>query len=120
MKVKDFFTTVDEFTPTNKSVPSHQHVPKNHSESAVKRKQITSPTKKMFTINIHVEKPDIILLEDMDDINSNCIILNVNTVYFSFFFIYCCICLCYCILFLLFARTISLSDRITAESTFDG
>ncbi|XP_043520217.1 vacuolar protein sorting-associated protein 13 isoform X6 [Frieseomelitta varia] len=74
MKVKDFFT-VDE-PPTNKSVP--QHVPKNHGESAVKKKQITSSTKKMFTINIHVEKPDIILLEDMDDINSNCIILNTE------------------------------------------
>ncbi|KAK9299462.1 hypothetical protein QLX08_007488 [Tetragonisca angustula] len=74
MKVKDFFT-VDE-PPTNKSVP--QHVPKNHGESAVKKKQITSSTKKMFTINIHVEKPDIILLEDMDDINSNCVILNTE------------------------------------------
>lgn len=74
MKVKDFFT-VDE-PPTNKSMS--QHVPKNHGESAVKKKQITSSTKKMFTINIHVEKPDIILLEDMDDINSNCVILNTE------------------------------------------
>lgn len=87
MKVKDFFT-VDE-PPTNKSVP--QHVPKNHGESAVKKKQITSSTKKMFTINIHVEKPDIILLEDMDDINSNCVILNVICTFHFFKNCYICI-----------------------------
>lgn len=72
MKVKDFFTT-DE-PSTNKTVQ-----PKNYNESAVKKKQTVSPTKKMFTVNVHIEKPDIILLEDMDDINSNCIILNVTS-----------------------------------------
>ncbi|XP_068984481.1 intermembrane lipid transfer protein Vps13 isoform X1 [Bombus flavifrons] len=71
MKVKDFFTT-DE-PSTSKTVQ-----PKNYNESAVKKKQTVSPTKKMFTVNVHIEKPDIILLEDMDDINSNCIILNTE------------------------------------------
>lgn len=32
----------------------------------------------MTTINIHAEKSDIILLQDMDDINSNCIVLNTE------------------------------------------
>ncbi|XP_026298323.1 vacuolar protein sorting-associated protein 13 isoform X3 [Apis mellifera] len=72
MKIKDFFT-IDNLS--NK--PVTQHV-KSYSEPIVKKKQIVSPTKKMFTINIHIEKPDIILLEDMDDINSNCIILNTE------------------------------------------
>lgn len=82
MKIKDFFT-IDNLS--NK--PVTQHV-KSYSEPIVKKKQIVSPTKKMFTINIHIEKPDIILLEDMDDINSNCIILNVIFIlYFFFFFI---------------------------------
>lgn len=80
MKIKDFFAIDNS---SNK--PVSQHV---KNEPIVKKKQIVSSTKTMFTINIHIEKPDIILLEDMDDINSNCIILNVIfTLYFFFFFI---------------------------------
>ncbi|OAD52957.1 Vacuolar protein sorting-associated protein 13A, partial [Eufriesea mexicana] len=74
MKVKDFFTI--DAPSTNKS--ASQHAPKNYNESIVKKKRSTTPTKKMFTINVHIEKPDIILLENMDDINSNCIILNTE------------------------------------------
>ncbi|CAK9800782.1 Intermembrane lipid transfer protein Vps13, partial [Anthophora quadrimaculata] len=75
MKIKDFFTI--EASSTSKSAP--QHVAKSHNEPMVKKKQVAAPpTKRMFTVNIHVEKPDIILLEDMDDINSNCIILNTE------------------------------------------
>lgn len=33
----------------------------------------------MMTLNVRVEKPDIILVESMDDINCNAIILNVST-----------------------------------------
>lgn len=81
MKIKDFFAIDNS---SNK--PVSQHV---KNEPIVKKKQIVSSTKTMFTINIHIEKPDIILLEDMDDINSNCIILNVIfTLYFFFFFYY--------------------------------
>ncbi|CAL7938935.1 unnamed protein product [Xylocopa violacea] len=76
MKIKDFFAT-DETPPANK--PASQHVSKSYGETVVKKKQsTTSSVKRMFTVNIHVEKPDFILLEDMDDINSNCIILNTE------------------------------------------
>lgn len=78
MKVKDFFTI--ETPQANKPAP--QHISKNYSESMSRRRQTTvTPVKRMFTVNVHVEKPDIILLEDMDDINSNCIILNVIYAY---------------------------------------
>lgn len=83
MKIKDFFAIDNS---SNKSVSQHVK-----NEPIVKKKQIVSPTKTMFTINIHIEKPDIILLEDMDDINSNCIILNVIfTLYFFFFYYNTC------------------------------
>ncbi|XP_076681161.1 vacuolar protein sorting 13C isoform X2 [Andrena cerasifolii] len=72
MKVKDFFAI--EAPPSSKA--ALQSLPKN--EAATKKKQPAAPNKKMFTINLHVEKPDIILLEDMDDVNSNCMILNTE------------------------------------------
>lgn len=71
MKVKDFFTI--EAPPSTKTVVS-----KNYNEPVMKKKQPPAPpNKKMSTISLYVEEPNIILLEDMDDINSNCIILNV-------------------------------------------
>ena len=48
------------------------------------QQQSAAPTFKMLTVILHVEKPDIILLEDIDDINSNCIeyrIVAENTYY---------------------------------------
>nr|XP_034187905.1 vacuolar protein sorting-associated protein 13 isoform X3 [Osmia lignaria] len=76
MKVKDFFT-IEETPAPNKAIS--QNTSKSHNESMIKKKQSTAtPIKKMLTINVHIEKPDIILLEDMDDINSNCIILNTE------------------------------------------
>ncbi|XP_076225482.1 vacuolar protein sorting 13C isoform X3 [Nomia melanderi] len=77
MKVKDFFAI--EEAPSNKAVS--QGVAKNYGETATKKKQTPAAmSKKMLTINLHIEKPDIILLEDMDDINSNCIILNTELI----------------------------------------
>ncbi|XP_076380466.1 vacuolar protein sorting 13C isoform X3 [Megalopta genalis] len=70
MKLKDFFTTEEE---ASISKPTHQGVAKKKHTPA-------APNKTMFTINLHIEKPDIILLEDMDDINSNCLILNTELI----------------------------------------
>ncbi|XP_076249315.1 vacuolar protein sorting 13C isoform X2 [Calliopsis andreniformis] len=75
MKVKDFFTI--EAAPSAKTGVSHT-VTKGYTDPTIRKKQPVTPSKKMFTINLHIEKPDIILLEDMDDINSNCIILNTE------------------------------------------
>nr|XP_012140992.1 PREDICTED: vacuolar protein sorting-associated protein 13C isoform X2 [Megachile rotundata] len=77
MKVKDFFVT--ESPPASSSKTISQNVSKSYNEPVSKKKQTpATPIKKMLTINVHIEKPDIILLEDMDDINSNCIILNTE------------------------------------------
>ncbi|XP_043479643.1 vacuolar protein sorting-associated protein 13 isoform X2 [Leptopilina heterotoma] len=70
MKVKDFFAA-DE--TSKQAIQASQKVP----ETIVKKKTMQTPGElPKLTINLHVEKPDIILLEDMDDIDSNCIILN--------------------------------------------
>ena len=42
------------------------------------------PSSSMMTVNIRVEKPDIILVENMDDIDTNAIIFNVCTMKFKF------------------------------------
>ncbi|XP_076294775.1 vacuolar protein sorting 13C isoform X2 [Lasioglossum baleicum] len=77
MKVKDFFTIEEAST----SKTTSQAVSKNYTETVPRKRQTPAPpNKKMFTINLHVEKPDIILLEDMDDINSNCVILNTELI----------------------------------------
>lgn len=77
MKIKDFF----EVPQSSQAGPSYATQQKSVSDQAVKKRSapqtpVSEPV--MFTINLHVEKPDIILLEDMDNINSNCIVLNVS------------------------------------------
>ncbi|XP_025156985.1 vacuolar protein sorting-associated protein 13 isoform X1 [Harpegnathos saltator] len=81
MKIKDFF---DVDTTNNKNTAIAQSTSKYYNEQiALKKKQTSqqaaaASSPKMLTVYLHVEKPDIILLEDMDDINSNCIVLNTE------------------------------------------
>lgn len=74
MKIKDFFDvdTVNKTAVTSTS-KIESVMPK---KKPVQQQPAVMP--KMLTVNLHVEKPDIILLEDMDDINSNCIVLNTE------------------------------------------
>ncbi|XP_066591225.1 intermembrane lipid transfer protein Vps13 isoform X2 [Prorops nasuta] len=75
MKIKDFFN-VESVSPVNKVSQTSQ---RNYSESTLKKiPSPQPPAAKMFTVNLLIQKPDIILLEDMDDINSNCIVLNTE------------------------------------------
>ncbi|KAL0119958.1 hypothetical protein PUN28_007968 [Cardiocondyla obscurior] len=75
MKIKDFFDvdTANKAAITSAS-KNESIMPKK--KLAPQQPPVTTP--KMLTVNLHIEKPDIILLEDMDDINSNCIILNTE------------------------------------------
>lgn len=79
IKVKDFFNA--GLQPSQQ--PTQQSTQKTQLEQTAKKK-VNQPTPAqpdtMMTINLHIEKPDIILLEDMDDIDSNCIVLNVSCV----------------------------------------
>lgn len=43
---------------------------------------------KSITLNLKVEKPDIILVERMDNINANALILNVSIIIFINLFMY--------------------------------
>lgn len=78
MKIKEFF---DVSGGSNQN--ANQVSQKGIVESTQRKKTSQSaPTAiSMLTINLHIEKPDIILLEDMDDINSHCIVLNVRNSY---------------------------------------
>ena len=84
MKIKDF---LNYGPPTQQA--ALQSTQKVQNEAILKKKvnqpAPNNPPALTMTINIHVEKPDIILLEDMDDIDSHCIVLNVN--YFSLFIV---------------------------------
>ncbi|XP_044002668.1 vacuolar protein sorting-associated protein 13 isoform X3 [Aphidius gifuensis] len=75
MKIKDFF----QVPATNQSTTNAALMSSQKGVIDVKKKTTPSqPIPVMLTVNIHLEKPDIILLEDMDDINSNCIVLNTE------------------------------------------
>lgn len=79
MKIKDFFNIVPSTSTKNTSQSSQ----KGYNDVVIKKRSPQTSgnqTNQMLTVNLHVEKPDIILLEDMDDINSNCILLNVCTI----------------------------------------
>lgn len=81
MKIKDFFNSETMSSPSQlTTMQSSQKF-----DQAVQKRKIAQPppaaNDTMMTINLHIEKPDIILLEDMDDINSNCIVLNVSLRY---------------------------------------
>lgn len=87
MKIKDFFDVETAGKTAGKSATAAiavaQPASRGYGETAVSRKRqplqpTTASKPKMLTVNLHVEKPDIILLEDMDDINSNCIVLNTE------------------------------------------
>lgn len=73
MKVKEFFTIESDQAVQNSGLMASQK-----GSDLLKKKSAPPPTPPMMTINLLVEKPDIILLEDMDDINSNCIVLNTE------------------------------------------
>ncbi|XP_011874480.1 PREDICTED: vacuolar protein sorting-associated protein 13C isoform X2 [Vollenhovia emeryi] len=77
MKIKDFFDadTAPNKTAVAASSRTELVMPK---KKAAQQQSAAASTAKMLTVNLHVEKPDIILLEDMDDINSNCIVLNTE------------------------------------------
>ncbi|XP_015115234.1 vacuolar protein sorting-associated protein 13 isoform X2 [Diachasma alloeum] len=73
MKVKEFFDVEGSESTQNAALMASQK-----GTDVLKKKPSPPPTPSMMTINLLVEKPDIILLEDMDDINSNCIVLNTE------------------------------------------
>lgn len=77
MKIKDFLN----YGPPPAAQAAMQTSQKAQTDVMPKKKTtnqpVATPPTSVMTINILVEKPDIILLEDMDDMDSNCIVLNV-------------------------------------------
>jgi len=97
MKVADFFTSGMAPSPTSSedasvevvtstSLSSHPNVKSSKASKAQVSKPKSSatnadagpaPPPPMITVNIRVEKPDIILVENMEDLDTNAIIFNV-------------------------------------------
>jgi vacuolar protein sorting-associated protein 13A/C len=102
MKVADFFTS--GIAPADTSTEnasaeivtlhtSHQTEISSKAKKATVVKSKSSattaiasppPSSSMMTVNIRVEKPDIILVENMDDMDTNAIIFNVCTMKVKF------------------------------------
>ncbi|KAL7290198.1 hypothetical protein TKK_0015907 [Trichogramma kaykai] len=82
MKIKDFFNSNPHETTQQSQAALQASQKALQLEAALKRKSVPATpvpvVDTMLTINLHIEKPDIILLEDMDDIDSNCIVLNTE------------------------------------------
>lgn len=101
MKVADFFTSgiaPPDTSTENASAEITSHA-SHQTEVSSKAKKATvgkskppastavsspPPASSMMTLNIRVEKPDIILVENMDDMDTNAIIFNVCTVKVKF------------------------------------
>lgn len=102
MKLADFFTSAIASPDTSTENASAEVVTlrTDHQTEIPKAKKATfakstssattaiaslPPSSSMMTVNIRVEKPDIILVENMDDIDTNAIIFNVCTMKFKFY-----------------------------------
>lgn len=77
MKIADFFASGQE---TNEEIT--KVMPRNQMNKSLPAKsQVQAQEKEMrMTVNLKIEKPDIILVEHMDNINTNAIIMNVSTI----------------------------------------
>nr|CAD7433011.1 unnamed protein product [Timema monikensis] len=99
MKIAAFFTSglesasppateVNGVKQTPQDAISRQSIKSRNSElnrksrSTIKStEQVVVVSQSMMTVNIRVERPDIILVENMEDINTNAIILNTEVIF---------------------------------------
>nr|CAD7395131.1 unnamed protein product [Timema poppensis] len=67
---------------SRQSIKSRQSELNRKSRSTIKStEQVVVVPQSMMTVNIRVERPDIILVENMEDINTNAIILNTEVIF---------------------------------------
>lgn len=77
MKIADFFQTTQEATPPPKGPVARSSMSvTSKTKIAPETANAAKPTQ--MTINLKLEKPDIILVEHMDNIDTNAIIVNVS------------------------------------------
>lgn len=80
LKIADFFNI-----PQEQSQPTKSVVAIKSSATLISKSKVSLPVEaakankpSQMTINLKLEKPDIILVEHMDNINTNAIIVNVR------------------------------------------
>lgn len=78
MKIADFFGGGGDAKPPPAKVEPVAKVAKKTRDTLTTATPIVEKEAQM-TLNLKLEKPDIILVEHMDHINTNAMILNVNS-----------------------------------------
>lgn len=89
LKISQFFTSYTtpedpSAKPTTAVKPQKPGVPAAAAAAAAPPATEVKPY--MLTLNLRVEKPDIILVESIEDLNTNALILHVSS--FSFVFVF--------------------------------
>lgn len=88
LKISNFFVGADAKAKPTAPVPS-KSTGQSLSSSAPSRATLTVPapenakdlekiSQTVMTVNVKLEKPDIILVEAMDDVDANALVLNVR------------------------------------------
>lgn len=78
LKIAEFFTTsLAEAQPDIQKSKSVTSTSSRSVTSASKTSAAPSDKESTMTLNLRIEKPDIILVEHMDNIDTNALILNV-------------------------------------------
>lgn len=82
MKVADFFNMEQAQENVKKTQPTTTSIVDADIKAKSTDEKTTTPAdSSQMTLNLKIEKPDIILVEHMDNINTNAMIVNVSTVY---------------------------------------
>lgn len=88
MKVAEFFTSA--LPKTNEEKASVKtSATKSLSSRSKSNAAVVQESQTQMTINLKIEKPDIILVEHMDNIDANALILNVSIFSFVVLIISC-------------------------------
>lgn len=83
LKIADFFNVPQEQQPIGKAVTASKSatVLPSKSKTTLPQEALKANNPTQMTINLKLEKPDIILVEHMDNIDTNAIIVNVSSLY---------------------------------------
>lgn len=89
LKIADFFTGAMQSgeeaskVQNTRSTSSIKETPSSRSSA---KTAVVTEKETTMTVNLRIEKPDIVLVEHMDNIDTNALILNVNSLSNSYYY----------------------------------
>lgn len=85
LKIADFFNIPQDQQPANKAAAASKSTTSTSSKSktSLPPQNVKADKPTQMTLNLKLEKPDIILVEHMDNINTQAIIVNVSLIIIS-------------------------------------